>query len=137
MKRIEVVPANYVYHVWDKVEPFITMGLANSGNEYTAEHIKVYLTRGEQVLVIVIDDEQTIHGAVVIEFTNFPNERVAFVTSVGGKMMTDKVLWAQFEDWLRQTGATVVRGAAYESVARLWRRAFGTETRYVIVEKKL
>jgi len=137
MKRIEVVPANYVYHVWDRVEPFLTRGLAKSGGEYTAEHIKMYLTRGEQTLVIVIDDELKIHGAVSIHFNNYPNSRIAFVTSVGGKMMTDKDLWAQFENWLRQTGATAVRGAAYESVARLWRKAFGTETRYVIVEKKL
>lgn len=137
MKRIEVVPANYVYHVWDRVEPFIARGLAKSGGEYTTEHIKMYLTRSEQTLVIVIDDALEIHGAVTIHFNNYPNARVAFVTSVGGKMMTDKDLWAQFENWLRQTGTTAVRGAAYESVARLWRKAFGTETRYVIVEKKL
>lgn len=137
MKRVEVVPANYVYHVWDKVEPYITKGLAKSGGEYTAEHIKMYLVKGQQALVIIIDDTNEIHGAVTLEFTNFPNDRVAFVTSVGGKFITDKDLWAQFENWLRQTGATVVRGAAYESVARLWRKAFGTETRYVIVEKRL
>jgi hypothetical protein len=31
----------------------------------------------------------------------------------------------------------MVRGAAFESVARLWKKAFGVEQRYVIVEKKL
>jgi len=137
MKRIEVVPANYVYHVWDRVEPFITSGLAKSGGEYTAEHIKMYLTRGEQTLVIIVDDTLEIHGAISIHFNNYPNSRVAFVTSIGGKMLADKDLWAQFENWLRQTGVTAVRGAAFESVARLWRKAFGMETRYIIVEKKL
>jgi hypothetical protein len=137
MKRIEVVPANYVYHVWDRVEPFLTRGLAKSGGEYTAEHIKMYLTRGEQTLVIIIDDASKIHGAISLHFNNYPNSRVAFVTSIGGKMIADKDLWAQFENWLRQTGVTAVRGAAYESVARLWRKTFGMETRYIIVEKKL
>jgi hypothetical protein len=137
MKRIEVVPANYVYHVWDRVEPFLTKGLAKSGGEYTAEHIKMYLTRGEQTLVIIVDDALEIHGAISIHFNNYPNSRVAFVTSIGGKMLADKDLWAQFENWLRQTGVTAVRGAAFESVARLWRKAFGMETRYIIVEKKL
>jgi len=137
MKRLEAVPANYVYHVWDRVEPFITSALSKSTSEYTAEHIKLYLTEGQQTLVIIIDDDNVIHGAITVRFTNYPNDRVAFVTAVGGKFVADKALWIQFEDWMRQAGATVMRGAAYESVARLWRRAFGVETRCVIVEKKL
>jgi len=76
-------------------------------------------------------------GQYLFLYTNYPNDRVAFITSVGGKALTDKDLWAQFENCLRQNGATLIRGAAFDSVARLWHKAFGTETRYVIVEKKL
>jgi hypothetical protein len=31
----------------------------------------------------------------------------------------------------------MIRGAAHETVARLWRRKFGVQSRYIIVEKKL
>jgi hypothetical protein len=137
MKRVEIVPSQYVYHLWDQVGPLLEKGLLRSGGEYTAEHLKVYLTQGSQMLVVIIDDAQKVHGAVSVQFTNYPNAREAFITSVGGKALVDKDLWAQFENCLRQNGATLIRGAAFESVARLWHKAFGTETRYVIVEKKL
>jgi ribosomal protein L18E len=136
-KRVEIVPAQFIYHVWDQVSPLLEKGLARSGGEYNVEHLKVYLTQGEQTLVVVIDDDQKIHGAVSVKFYNFPNEREAFITSVGGKALTSKELWMQFELCMIHNGATIIRGAAFESVARLWHKAFGTETRYVIVEKKL
>lgn len=137
MKRVEIVPPQFVYHLWDQVEPLLEKGLGRSGGEYSVEHLKVYLTQGTQMLVVIIDEDNKVHGAVSVLFTNYPNERVAFITSVGGRALTDKDLWAQFENCVRQNGATLIRGAAFDSVARLWHKAFGTETRYVIVEKKL
>jgi hypothetical protein len=122
LKRLEVVSPNHIYHVWDKVEKYLEGGLSKSGGEYNVHHLKQYLTSGQQTLLIIIDDEQKIHGAIAIEFTNFPNDRVAYITSIGGRHMTSPDLWAQFENTLRQLGATTIRGAAHETVARLWRR---------------
>ena len=137
MKRAEVVQPNYVYHIWDKVEKYLEGGLSKSGGEYNIHHLKQYLTSGQQTLVIVIDEEFKIHGAVALEFTNFPNERIAYITSIGGRHMTSQDLWEQFEDILRQLGVTAIRGGAHESVARLWRKLFKFEQRYIVVEKKL
>ena len=108
-----------------------------SGGEYSVEHLKLYLTSGQQTLLIIIDDENNIHGAFTVEITNFPNERVAFTTSVGGKGITEQDLWSQYEQWLKNNGVTMIRGAAHETVARLWRRKFGVQSRYIIVEKKI
>ena len=137
MKRLEVVSPNHIYHVWDKVEKYLEGGLSKSGGEYNVHHLKQYLTSGQQTLLIIIDDEQKIHGAIAIEFTNFPNDRVAYITSIGGRHMTSPDLWAQCENTLRQLGATTIRGGAHECVARLWRKLFKFEQRYIIVEKKL
>ena len=137
MKRLEVVSPNHIYHVWDKVKDYLASGLELSGGEYNVDHLKLYLTSGQQTLLIIIDGEQKIHGAIAIEFTNFPNDRVAYITSIGGRHMTSPDLWAQFENTLRQLGATTIRGGAHESVARLWRKLFKFEQRYIVVEKKL
>ena len=137
MKRVEIVPTNYVYHVWDRVEPFLDNGLKNSYGEYTVEQLKVLLVLGQQMLMIIVDDENTIYGAIAITFTNYPNSRIAFISAIGGKALTTKDLGEQFEMLLRQQGATAIRGAAFESVARLWKKSFGYESRYVIVEKVL
>lgn len=137
MIQVQYINVMYVHQVWDLVRPFLEKGLARSGGEYTVDQLKVFLANGSQQLLVAINEENTIIGAAAIEFTNFPNERVAFVSSIGGKMITSPEVWQQFEDWCRQSGATMVRGAAFESVARLWKKAFGVEQRYVIVEKKL
>jgi len=137
LKRVELVNPNHVYHVWDKVEKYLEGGLKRSGGEYNVHHLKQYLTSGQQTLLIIIDDEHNIHGAIAIEFTNFPNERVAYITSIGGRHMTSPDLWEQFENILRQLGSTLIRGGAHESVARLWRKLFKFEQRYIVVEKKL
>ena len=110
MKRLEVVSPNHIYHVWDKVKDYLESGLELSGGEYNVDHLKLYLTSGQQTLLIIIDGEHNIHGAIAIEFTNFPNDRVAYITSIGGRHMTSPDLWAQFENTLRQLGATTIRG---------------------------
>jgi hypothetical protein len=39
-------------------------GLELSGGEYNVDHLKLYLTSGQQTLLIIIDGEQKIHGAI-------------------------------------------------------------------------
>lgn len=136
MTQVQYVDTMYIHQVWDLVKPFLEKGLVRSGGEYTAEQLKVFLVTGMQRLLVAVEDD-IIKGAATIEFINYPNERVAFVTAVGGKMLSTKEVWEQFEGWCKQNGATMVRGAAFESVARLWKKAFDVEQRYVIVEKKL
>jgi hypothetical protein len=136
MSIVQIVPPTHVNKVWDKVEKFISAGLRRSGNEYTAEHLKVYVIKGQQSLLVAVDENNNIHGAATVEWNIFPNETIAFITSTGGKMLANKEVLSQVEDWARQNGATALRGACFESIARLW-KAHGYERKYIIVEKKL
>lgn len=135
MSSIQVVPQHFVYDVWDKVAGYIDKGLARSGGEYNAEQLKVYLTQGINTLILILNDEGEIKGALTIQWTNYPNDRVAFITSIGGA--TYEEAWNMFIDWLRSQGCTAIRGAAFESVARLWKKKYGFESRYVMVERRL
>jgi len=124
-----------VYGVWDKVAPYLERAMSHSGGEYNLDHLKLYLTEGRQTLLVIVEDD--IIGAVTVEFINLPDERIAFVSAVGGKMITSQEHWKQFEIFCKHNGATMIRGAAFESVARLWKKLFDVESRYVMVEKKL
>lgn len=137
MSEVQVVPTIYIQQIWDKVEKFLSDALIYSGGEYDVEHLKQYLVQGNQTLLIAVDENKSIHGAATVEWGNYPNERIAFITAIGGKMLANKEIYKQFENWIKQNGGTMVRGAARESIARLWRRAFQFEQRYIIVEKKL
>lgn len=94
------------------------------------------LVRGEQVLYVAVDNGRIL-GAATVEFANFPNDRVAFITAIGGRMIARTDLFNELADILRQQGCTKIKGEAREAVARLWHQKFGIEAPRLIVEMKL
>jgi len=133
---IRHVPVQYVNQVWPMVERFISNAQAYCGDDYTVEQVKVYVSSGQWLLVVAADYEGAIQGAATVSFLNYPNDRVAFVTFIGGKLISNKDTFGQFKDLLKANGATKIQGAAREAIARLWSR-YGFEERYRIVETKI
>jgi len=133
--KIQHVNLEYVNQVWPKVEDYIKWAL-DYQTDYTVEHVKTFIVTGAWTLVVAVDEAGEIKGASAIQFFNRPNDRVAFVVSMGGKLITNKETFQQFSDLLRAFGATAIEGAARESIARLWKR-YGFEEKYRIVGAKL
>jgi hypothetical protein len=133
--KFYVVPTEHIQQTWDKVEIMLDKAMAHSGGEYDLNQLKVLLTQGRQVLCVGAEEDLVIKCAMTIEWINYPNDRVAFITAIGGK--TDKQGFGEFEQWVKANGGTKIQGAAFEAVARLWKRAYGFENRYIIVEKQI
>jgi len=133
--KFYVVPTEHIQQTWDKVEIMLDRAMAHSGGEYDLDQLKVLLTQGRQVLCVGAEKDLIIKCAMTIEWINYPNDRVAFITAIGGK--TDKQGFGEFELWVKANGGTKIQGAAFEAVARLWKRAYGFENRYIIVEKRI
>ena len=135
--KVQPVPTQLVNQIWSKVEPFIKSAEEKfGGSEYTTEQIKVYLVTGQMMLLVATDNNSEIHGAATVSFINYPNDRVAFVTSIGGKLVTSPETFVQMSEVFKANGATKIQGAAKEAVARLWKR-FGFEEKAILVEVKL
>lgn len=132
---LQQVAPEYIPRIWKDVEAFVKAGLEKSADEMNAEHVKVYLTQGLHDLLVIIDETDSIIGAIVIQLSTYPNERIAFITAIGGSRTKD--IWDQLVDWCKFKGATVIRGCANEAVARLWRKQFQFDSRYIVVEKRL
>ena len=130
--QIQQVPFQYVHAAWPKVERFIASALEYSDGEYTSEQAKVFVANGQWALFVGVDDNQEVQGAACVQFNNMPNDRVAFVVAIGGKLISNQDTWAQFVTQLKINGATFVEGAARESIARLWTR-YGFKEKYRIV----
>jgi len=135
MLKFYVVPTSHIQQTWNKVEIMLDRAMAHSGGEYDLDQLKVLLTQGRQVLCVGTEEDLIIKCAMTIEWINYPNDRVAFITAIGGK--TDKQGFSEFEQWVKTNGGTKIQGAAFEAVARLWKRAYGFENRYIIVEKQI
>jgi hypothetical protein len=133
--NIQHVPLEYVNQVWPKVADFINAALEYQ-DDYTLDHAQVFVTNGTWQLVIAVDDAGEPQGAATVLFYNRPNDRVAFVVTMGGKLITGHETFRQFSDLLKAFGATYIEGASRESAARLWQR-FGLKEKYRIAGAKL
>lgn len=132
---VQVVPVQHIHQLWSQVSGYIEDALQYADGDYNLDQVKVYLTNGSWQL-LVVNDETKIHGAITVSYANYPNDRVAFITAIGGKWISDKESYKNFCDVLKNNGATKIQGAARESVARLWRR-LGFKNKHIIVERAI
>jgi len=133
--KILRIPTDQIAQRWLTIAPFIQDSLAHSGEDFTIDQVKVYLSSG-QWLTLGVFEEQSLLGVIAVQFSNMPNDRVAFITAIGGKNITNSDTFQQFQAILKAHGATKIQGGVRESVARLWRR-LGFSQRYILVEHKL
>lgn len=133
--ELERIPPHQVVAVWPKVEPFLAAAFEHSAGEYSVEQLRVFLTSGLQVLLAFVEDGEA-HGALVVATESYPNFSVAFVVAVGGRALVTDDNRDKLFAWCRANGYTHIRGAAYESIARLWQR-IGAREIYRMVEIEL
>lgn len=133
---VKYVPIEYVAQTWPRIEKFIESAARFSRGDYTVANIQTYVSLGQWLLLVAIDEENKFHGAATVSFLNYPSFRVAFVTSIGGKLISNQDTFAQMVAILKQRGATRIQGAARPAIARLWKR-YGFEEATTIVEVKI
>jgi hypothetical protein len=134
--KIQYVSLEWVNYTWDKVEKFLADALAHSYGDYTIEQAKVLVTQGQWALLVAVDDSGNIQGAATVQFFNRPNDRVAFITAIGGRLVSSTDTFEQLQTYAKSMGATAIEGAVRKSMARLWQR-YGATEKYRIVGVKL
>jgi hypothetical protein len=134
--NIKTVGQQYISQTWDLIEKYIVESQQYGGGDYSSEHVKVYLTSGQWVLIVAVDEQNVIHGAMTITFNNYPNHRVAFITATGGKGIITKNSLQQLREILKSFGATKIRAAVRPSMERLLHRV-GFYKRYTIAETQI
>lgn len=119
------------------MEPFIADAIEQAAvTEYGVEDIRKFLNKDLWLAVGFFDDEGVMQGALTVSFISYPNERVAFVTAIGGRLLTNDTNWDQLKNICRAYGASKLQAYSRESVARLWKR-LGFEDRAILVEATL
>ena len=134
--KLSHIPAQFVSQSWNIVQPFISSALEHADGDYSVDQVKVYLTNGQWVLIVAQNEQNQVVGASTTSFMNYPNDRVAFVTALGGRLISDTDTYNQFKNILKSFGATKIQGATRKSTARLWHR-LGFKERHIIIEAKI
>lgn len=125
MIKVMPVEVEYVNQTWPMVEGFIQAAFDQGElgeSLYSIDNVRGYLTSGQWLLVVAVDENNQIQGAGTVSFLNYPKHRVGFMTSIGGKMITNKDTFAQLQLILKQRGCTMIQAYGRESIVRLWRR---------------
>jgi len=134
--KAQFVPTHFVAQTWPQCEQYVADAMQYGNGDYTLDQIKLFVHTGQWSLIVIADDANTIHGALTVSYINYPNDRVAFVTFIGGKHITNDDTFKQVCDILRANGATKTQCMARPSAARLWQRC-GYENRAALLEMKL
>ena len=133
--KLYIVPTQQVQRFWHLAEPLLQKALEKGNNEFTADQLKLLVTQGQQQLLLVMKDE-ICYVALTVQFINYPNDRIAYITYIGGK--NTKAGFGQFKQWAKEQGCTAIQGSTkYESIARLWHRLYGYKKKYQLMELKL
>lgn len=133
---VQHVPVEFVAQTWPFVESHIAAAEKFGGDDYSVDQIKVYLAKNLWTLLVAVDDNNQIQGAATVSFSNYPNDRVAFITTMGGNLITSDDMMEKLKVVLKGFGATKIQGAVRPVMARFAKK-FGFVERYAIVEVKI
>lgn len=134
---VKRIAPEFIVQRWDEIKDYIDNALKYAENDYSLDQVKVFLTSNTWLLLAAFDVNNNIKGVATVSFINMPNDRIAFITTIGGRSISDPEIFQQFTNILKQFGATKLQGAARESIARLWKRNLGFRERHTIVEKQI
>ena len=137
MNTVQIVAPNNVYHVWEDIKEYLNASINVSGGDFTLDQLKLLLVRGEQSLLISVNKNNKINGAMTAEFINSPNARIMFITAVGGSGIVNDKTFSQVETWAKMQGATKASAWAQEAQARLYKLKANFNTVRMVVEKDL
>lgn len=133
---IQYIPTEFVAQSWGQVEKFLADALQYSTDDYNIDQLKGMVCAGQQLLLVAVDEDLKVHGAATISFINYPNHRVAFITAIGGKLITGPDTFQQLCRVLGLQGATKIQGAVRPSMAKLSKK-YGFSEVAALVEVKL
>ena len=100
MKLVHI-PTHFVAQIWEKVAPFIANALEYAQDDYNLDQVKVYLSTGNWLLIAVANEKEEVVGALTVSFINFPNDRIAFVNTIGGKLISGSDTYNQLKNILK------------------------------------
>ena len=137
MNTVQNVAPNNIYNVWEDVKEYLNASINVSEGDFTLDQLKLLLGRGEQTLLVSVDEKGILNGAMTVEFINRPNSRVMFITALGGHGIVNKETFGQVETWAKLQGATKAGAWAQEAQARLYKIKSNFNTVRYVVEKDL
>jgi hypothetical protein len=131
-----VVPTNHIHQFWHLAKSHLQKAIDEGNGEFTIDQLRQFVSQGQSDLLLIMDKDKQCHCAFTVQWINYPNDRVAYITYLGGR--TNPTAWEQFVIWVKNNGGTRIQGStAKESIVRLWRMKWGMKPKYTLMELEL
>lgn len=134
--KLSIIPAHLIDRAWK--DGADSLGEAcKLVDEITGSQLKMMLSRGERMLVALMDGENKV-GWATCKVEQLPNLRVLFVYDLYAKGSDFKAYWPELKNMAELAGCSRIRLAAPdEARARLYRQKLGFSPVYQVMEMKL
>lgn len=120
---IRPVQKEHVQQTWPLVygyiEESISKGLPSESLDYSIDNVRWYVASGHWLLLVAVDEDSQIHGAMTISFIDLPLNRIAFITTTGGKHIINRETFDQLQAVVKFHGATKIQAMARDSMVKL------------------
>lgn len=126
------ITSNQLPQVWPIVAPMLQRAIDLDPELVTIEQVEYAIRTNKSFLLVWIDDEEGITGAVTVDIIDFPRERVAHVNLMGGKGIVRDHVFKEAQDWMRACGATTAQCWAKGSLVQMYEKMGMTNTHQVM-----
>ena len=125
--KIHHLDTKYIHQVWSMVDHWLIPVFEKSvlSKYYSIDNLKEYIIRGEQMLLVFVDDDGVLPGALTVQWDSHPKAKIANVTSFGGMFGYSSEHYNLFIDFCKAMGATRIECSCRPSVARLLKHKMG------------
>jgi hypothetical protein len=131
--EIKFIDSTELEVFWPTCEPLIKSGLAGSDGEVNTDHLLIEITAQRAHLIVGFNSENAACAAMVVQFIDFPNYKIAHVCSIGGRGVVENAQhWTTIKVWMKQQGALKVQGSCKPAQARLWQKLGFTDTYHMV-----
>lgn len=126
------VQTNELPQVWPIVAPMLQRAIDLDPDLNTIEQVEYAVRTGRTFLLIWIDPDEGITGAVTVDIMDYPRERVAHVNLMGGKGIVRDHVFEDAQNWMRSFGATTAQCWAKGTLVQMYEKMGMTNTHQVM-----
>lgn len=121
--------------VWPIAAPMLQRAIDLDPDLITIEQVEFAVRTGRTYLLVWQDPEEGITGAATVDIIDYPRERVAHVSLMGGKSIVRTHVFDEAKNWMRYMGATTAQCWAKGTLVQMYEKMGMTNTHQVMREK--
>jgi len=133
---LHYVTPNQLPQAWPVVAPLLQKAIDLDPTAITIEQAEYAVRTGRSHLLVWMEPEEGITGAVTVDFIDYPRERVAHVNLMGGKGIVRHHVFEDAKKWMRSMGATKAQCWARGTLVQMYEK-MGMENTHQVMRIKL